>query len=77
MNLTPLHQSILLALTTEWQTPVQIAGQLPEASENLTDVNQALKDLLREGFVQANPVIFGLYRLTALGTNKTTEVYET
>ena len=61
MNLTPMQQSVLSALTTEWQTPMQIAGRLP-ASENLSDVNQALKDLLREGVVQANPVVFGLYR---------------
>jgi hypothetical protein len=75
MNLTPLQQSVLLALTTEWQTPAQIAGQFPKASENPSDVNQSLKDLLREGLVQANPVVFGLYRLTTLGTHKTTELH--
>ncbi|MEK3724673.1 hypothetical protein [Paenibacillus sp. FSL H8-0034] len=74
MSMTPLQQSVLLALTTEWQTPAQIAGQLPKASSNLSDVNQSLKDLLREGLVQANPVVIGLYRLTTLGTTiKTTE----
>lgn len=77
MNLTLLQQSVLLALTTEWQTPVQIAGQLPKVPENPSDVNQILKDLLREGLVQANPVVFGLYRLTSLGTTiKTTELCE-
>ncbi|OPA72934.1 hypothetical protein BVG16_31240 [Paenibacillus selenitireducens] len=77
MNLTLLQQSVLLALTKEWQTPAQIAGQLPKASENPSDVNQSLKDLLREGLVQANPVVFGLYRLTTLGTTiKTTELRE-
>lgn len=77
MSMTPLQQSVLLALTTEWQTPEQIASQLPKASGNLSDVNQSLKDLLREGLVQANPVVFGLYRLTTLGTTiKTTELCE-
>ncbi|TBL67991.1 hypothetical protein [Paenibacillus thalictri] len=76
MNLTPLQQSILLALTAEWQSPAQIADQLPKAAENLSDVNQALKDLLLEGYVQANPVVLGLYRLTVLGTDKATEVHE-
>jgi hypothetical protein len=77
MNLTLLQQSVLLALTTEWQTPLQISGQLPNESENPSDVNQLLKDLLSEGLVQANPVVFGLYRLTSLGTTiKTTELYE-
>jgi len=74
MNLTPLQQSILLALTTEWQSPAQIADQLPEASGNPSDVNQSLKDLLHEELVQANPVVFGLYRLTTLGTHKTMEL---
>lgn len=76
MNMMPLQQSIILALTTEWQTPAHIADRLPKASVNVSDVNQALKDLLREGYVQANPVVFGLYRLTTLGTEKATEVYE-
>ncbi|MEV5026610.1 hypothetical protein [Paenibacillus sp. LPE1-1-1.1] len=77
MNLTLLQQSVLLTLTTEWQTPEQIAGQLPKAAENPSDVNQLLKDLMREGLIQANPVVFGLYRLTSLGTTiKTTELDE-
>ncbi|MFD0717051.1 hypothetical protein [Paenibacillus sp. GCM10027626] len=77
MNLTPLQQSLLLALTTEWQAPAQITGQLPKAIEDPSDVNQSLKDLVREGLVQANPVVFGLYRLTSLGTTiKTTELRE-
>ncbi|WP_240418753.1 hypothetical protein [Paenibacillus periandrae] len=77
MSTTPLQQSVLLALTTEWQTPEQIVGQLPKDSGNLSDVNQSLKHLLREGLVQATPVVFGLYRLTALGaTIKATELRE-
>jgi hypothetical protein len=77
MNLTPLQQSVLLALTAEWLTPAQIAGQLPKASGNPSDINQSLQDLLREGMVQANPVVFGLYRLTALGTTiKSAELRE-
>lgn len=66
MNLTPEQQSVFLTLTTEWQTPTQIAGLLQKASG--TDINQSLKDLLREGLVQVNPVVLGLYRLTTLGT---------
>lgn len=77
MNLSERQQSVLLALTSEWQTPVQIAGQLPKSSENPSDVNQSLKDLMREGLVQTNPVVIGLYRLTELGiTIKTTELLE-
>ncbi|RKN70560.1 MarR family transcriptional regulator [Paenibacillus ginsengarvi] len=76
MNLTPQQQSVLLALTTEWQTPAQIADQLQVAPENLSDVNQSLKELLHEGLAQVNPVVFGLYRLTALGTHKKAEVCE-
>ncbi|TWE05988.1 hypothetical protein FB550_1023 [Neobacillus bataviensis] len=67
MNLTPKQRIVLLSLTTEWQTPIQIANQLPKASGNLPDVQQALKDLLSVGLVQINPVVFGLYRLTADG----------
>ncbi|MGO4370079.1 hypothetical protein AB4Z21_04635 [Paenibacillus sp. MCAF20] len=75
MNLTPLQQSILLTLTTEWQSPAQIAGQLPKESGNPTDINPSLQSLLREGLVQSNPVVVGLYRLTTLGTTlKTTEL---
>ncbi|WP_028551975.1 hypothetical protein [Paenibacillus sp. UNC451MF] len=77
MNLTPLQQSLILALTTEWQTPAQITGQLPKAMRNPSDVNQSLKDLLQKGLVQVNPVVFALYRLTALGTTtKKTELHE-
>ncbi|GAA4850740.1 hypothetical protein GCM10023310_31710 [Paenibacillus vulneris] len=75
MSLTPLQQSILLTLTTEWQTPAQIAGQLTEAAD-LSDVNHSLKDLIREGLVQANPVVLGLYRLSTLGTQKTKDMGE-
>jgi len=59
-----------MALTTEWQTPLQIADQLPQASWNISDVNQSLKDLMHKGLAQANPVVLGLYRLTTLGTEK-------
>lgn len=52
----------------------QIANQLPKASWNLSDVQQALKDLLSEGLVQVNSVVFGLYRLTTDG--KTTKELE-
>ncbi|CAM4420234.1 hypothetical protein FHS16_003810 [Paenibacillus endophyticus] len=68
MNLTLQQQTVLTALTAEWQTPAQLAEQLPQASDNPLDVNRLLKDLLREGLVQANPVVLGLYQLTALGT---------
>ncbi|HEY2420444.1 MAG TPA: hypothetical protein VGI04_03480 [Neobacillus sp.] len=67
MNLTAKQRTVLQFLTTEWQTPIQIANQLPKGSEDSSDVQQALKDLLREGLVQVNPVVFGLYRLTADG----------
>lgn len=67
MNLTPKQRIVLLSLTTKWQTSIQIANQLPKASGNLSDVQQALKDLLNEGLVQINPAVFGLYRLTAEG----------
>lgn len=67
MNLTPIQRTVLQVLTNEWQTPIQIADQLPEASGNLSDVQQALKDLLKEGLVQVNSVVFGLYRLTTDG----------
>lgn len=77
MNMTSKQRIVLLALTTEWQTPIQIANQLPKASENLSDVQQALKDLLNEGLVQANSVVFGLYRLTTDGkTIKALEMSE-
>ncbi|MFT4005655.1 MAG: hypothetical protein QM683_08450 [Lacrimispora sp.] len=67
MNLTAEQRTVLLFLTTEWQTPIQIADQLPKASGNLSDVQQALKDLLNEGLVQINSAVLGLYRLTAEG----------
>lgn len=68
MNLTPTQRTLLLSLTTEWLTPMQITGRLPKEWGNLSLVNQSLKDLMREGLVQANPVMFGLYRLTTDGT---------
>jgi hypothetical protein len=67
MNLPPKQRSVFLSLTTEWQTPIQIANQLPKRSGNLSDVQQALKELLSAGLVQINPVVFGLYRLTTDG----------
>ncbi|MFJ7512322.1 hypothetical protein ACIQW7_23115 [Peribacillus simplex] len=68
MNLTAKQRTLLLSLTTEWQTPIQIAGRLPKEWGNLSCVNQSLKGLMREGLVQANPVMFGLFRLTTDGT---------
>ncbi|GIN89027.1 hypothetical protein J6TS1_09660 [Siminovitchia terrae] len=68
MNLTPDQRSVLLALTTDWQTPIQIADQLSKDSDNPSNVNQPLKDLMRVGLVQANPVVMGTYRLTSDGT---------
>ncbi|MFM1655726.1 hypothetical protein ACI7RC_27040 [Brevibacillus sp. B_LB10_24] len=67
MELTPKQRIVLLSLTTEWQTPIQLANQLPKASGNVSDVQEVLKDLLREGLVQINPVVLRLYRLTADG----------
>ncbi|MFF2752805.1 hypothetical protein ACFVR1_03470 [Psychrobacillus sp. NPDC058041] len=69
MNLTPKQRTVLLSLSTEWMTPTQIAGRLPEEWGNLSYVNQTLKDLMLVGLVQANPVMFGLFRLTTNGTN--------
>ncbi|MCJ8008573.1 hypothetical protein ACFFF5_08145 [Lederbergia wuyishanensis] len=75
MDLTPTQRSVLLELTTEWQTPKQIADKLPEAGGNPSYVNEALKELIREGLVQANPAVFGLYRLTKDGMDiKTLEL---
>ncbi|MGG0285202.1 hypothetical protein ABEY41_08725 [Peribacillus butanolivorans] len=68
MDLTSKQRTLLLSLTTDWQTPIQIAGRLPKEWGNLSCVNQTLKDLMREGLVQANPVMFGLFRLTTDGT---------
>ncbi|WP_144552075.1 hypothetical protein [Peribacillus simplex] len=67
MDLTPKQRNFLLSLTTDWQTPIQIAGRLPKEWGNLSCVNQTLRDLVREGLVQANPVMFGLFRLTTDG----------
>ncbi|PXW81439.1 hypothetical protein DFR56_12249 [Pseudogracilibacillus auburnensis] len=68
MNLTPNQQSVLLVLITEWQTAIQVASQLPKASGAPSNVNQFLKDLIREGLVHANPIVLGMYRLTSNGT---------
>lgn len=67
MELTPKQRTVLLTLTSEWQTPIQLANQLPEASGNLPDVQEGLKVLLQEGLVQMNPTVAGLYRLTKEG----------
>ncbi|MFE4814143.1 hypothetical protein ACFQ9Y_23930 [Peribacillus simplex] len=67
MDLTPKQRNLLLSLTTDWQTPIQIAGRLPKEWKNLSCVNQTLKDLVREGLVQPNPIMFGLFRLTTDG----------
>ena len=37
-----MKQSVLHALTTEWQTPIQIADQLPSWKQS--EVNQSLKN---------------------------------
>jgi len=66
MNLTPNQQAVLLTLTTDWQTPIQIATQFPNGDTDT--INQALKDLISNGYAQVNPVIFGMYRLTSDGT---------
>ncbi|MCK1982742.1 MULTISPECIES: hypothetical protein [Peribacillus] len=70
MDLTPKQRNLLQSLTTDWQTPIQIAASLPKESGNLSCVNQTLKELVREGLVQANPVMFGLFRLTTDGMTK-------
>ncbi|WHY88537.1 hypothetical protein QNH39_12140 [Neobacillus novalis] len=46
MNFSTKQRSVLLSITTEWQTAIQIANQLPKPSGNLSDVQQVLKDLL-------------------------------
>ncbi|MBS4173147.1 hypothetical protein [Bacillus sp. FJAT-49736] len=69
MILNPKQRTVLLSITTEWQTPSQIANELSTFSGDLSDVQQVLKDLLRAGLVQINPVVFGLYRLTTEGIN--------
>lgn len=68
MDLTPNQRTILLTLTTKWETPIQIEERLPKDWGNVSSVNQSLKDFLREGLVQANPTVPGLYRLTTDGT---------
>lgn len=68
MNLTVDQQSVLIVLTTDWQTPLQISSQLPQTSEESIDVNQTVKDLIRANYVQANPIILGMYRLTEEGS---------
>ncbi|CAM3428624.1 MarR family transcriptional regulator [Paenibacillus lupini] len=68
MNLTPTQQTVLLTLTKEWLSPVQLSERLPKDSGNLYSVNQSLKDLVKAGLAQVNPVVYGLYRLTAKGT---------
>lgn len=69
MNLAPKQRAILLLLTTEWQTPRQIAAQLPKETGDLSSVNQLIKELIGEGLVQTNPIQFGLYRLTSQGVD--------
>ncbi|WP_433945062.1 hypothetical protein [Paenibacillus sp. SN-8-1] len=64
MTLTPVQRSVLLSLTTDWQTPIQIAALL---STDPSEVNQPLKELLSEGLVQTTPVVLGTYRLTSKG----------
>lgn len=76
MDLTENQRKVILVLTTEWQTPIQIADQLPEAPENLSVVQQTLKDLLSEGLIQTNPVVLGLYRLTDEGKMKKQIVFK-
>ena len=67
MDLTPKQRNLLLSLTIDWQTPIQISGRLPKEWGTLSCINQTLKELVREGWVQANPVMFGLFRLTTEG----------
>lgn len=49
MNLTSKHRTVLLTLTTEWITPKQIPGKLPEEWGNISTVNQTLKELMLIG----------------------------
>lgn len=69
MNLTADQRNVLLALTPEWLSSAQITEQLPKESGNRFSVNQSLKELVKAGLAQGNSVVFGLYRLTADGTN--------
>lgn len=70
MNLTSLQRTVLLVLSTEWQTPTQITDRF--SNEDISSVNQSLEDLMQKGLVQANPVVLGMYRLTSDGTATTT-----
>ena len=74
MNLTEQQRTVLLTLTTEWQTPRQISEQLSQENGDLSCVNQSLKELMREGLVQTNSLLFGLYRLTAQGVETKEEL---
>ncbi|MBS4207236.1 hypothetical protein [Bacillus sp. FJAT-50079] len=76
MILTPYQQLVLHVLSAEWQTPIQLVNQIPKESGNLSDVQQALKDLLHEGLVQVNPVVLGMYRLTSDGTATKADLLE-
>lgn len=76
MNFTPQQQAVFLALTTEWQTPVQIASHLSDAWGNPSHLNERLKELMSKGLVQANPVVPGLYRLTTEGMARKLELGE-
>ncbi|MFJ5622004.1 hypothetical protein ACIQD3_04550 [Peribacillus loiseleuriae] len=67
MNLTPNQRIVLLELTTKWETSIQITERLPEDWRSVPSVFQSLKDLLREGLVQGNPIVPGMYRLTPKG----------
>ncbi|AXN40827.1 MarR family transcriptional regulator [Peribacillus butanolivorans] len=70
MELTTNQRTALLELTTKSEASIQIAERLrlPKEWRSVSSVNQSLKDLMREGLVQANPLVPGLYRLTIDGT---------
>lgn len=53
---------------------VEIAGRIPKANGNPSYVNEPLKDLMREGLVQANRVVLGLYRLTTDNIHRGIEI---
>ncbi|GAA4711489.1 hypothetical protein [Brevibacillus fulvus] len=81
MKLTVKQSAVLKAMTTEWQTPTQIArvmqmqGTLDEHKSSdywvemngSSYVNQPLKALIRKGLVKMNPDKRGQYRLTPGG----------
>ncbi|QHW29775.1 hypothetical protein GZH47_02250 [Paenibacillus rhizovicinus] len=67
MNLTSDQQTVLRALTTEWQSPIQVSESLPEGWGDLSSMNQLLKELIGLKLAQTIPVVIGLYRLTADG----------